>query len=556
MENMNNNEDTARNNTELYHPVDADDSMEIAKDQGTFCLNCENRHDTTGAICPLVKDAFEKGRVCVVCGEGRGEECVFGLVGSHCRSRSCETEDVHCEHMCSDWVRCEPCENKVDQEFCGSRCNAGTCDLPMHHCQHKCPFTTRMFTQLSLVFHVLGLVLYVWDILSDLVLAGEYFNDGDVIWGSLTLAFFVVAGLGLSALNLYQWGNVKNEFREDKFLEDNFPVTLFTIGFFATAVFLVTPPMWVVVLIFVWRKGRKYLTGENDNLRDTDILQKAISSKVANSQMVEAFIEAAPQFLLQLYIVFSSPWEGWTQKLALQVFSIGTALFSLSWTLVCLYCSFHVFDIEHPSNLKEKIVVLIWEFFVVIPRFFALGLFASMYEWYILVILFIHTSIVFTIHFYKAVEKNSAAAANSLFIAVISNFGFNRKLTFHEEAKEEKARFHDRTCYPEFYTLVFIENIVMISLWFSRFSNSHHFAGSDANLAVNRTANHNVSMVTNNTVLSAGSKVAAPSLPYWPAIAALVLVLVSYFVAYSFRYVHRRFIVKERVRFFCWWSRG
>ncbi len=551
-EETNNNQEDALENNEEGYVADTSDN-----DRAFHCKICRRDFPsgTRRTICPLVKDAFDKGRVCVVCGEGResGRD-VYGLerYTEHSSFRNCQSDEVHCDHLCSDWVRCEVCEDKVGQEFCDSVCrNAGTCIFP-HHCQHKCQFITRMFTPVSLIFLVLGLVLYLWDVISDLILAVEYFNQGDVIWGSLTLSFFVVAGICMSVLNVHQWTYLKTQQSENndvgKFFRENFPVKLLDIGFVMSMLLSVTPLMWVVVLIFVWRKGRKYLTGNEDRLRDTDLLQEKIAIKVANSQMVEAFIEAAPQFLLQLYIVFSSPWQGMTWKFGLQVFGISSAMISLSWTLVVLYCSFHLFDSKHPSNMKEKVCVLLWQLFVVIPRFLALALFASVYKWYILTIFLGHTGIVFISHFKVTVAKNCKAAVNSLLVATISNFGFNPKLTFFGQDDEAPPGCRVKVWYCLYHILVFMENALMIYLWFYKFSTSFGLEPG-SNVGNNTTSLWPNTTEFMNTTKPFMREADAHVVPYWLGVSALVFVFISYFVAYCFRYIHRRFVLKERARF-------
>ncbi len=528
-------EEDAPGRTEEEHVIDLLNERP-KKPAGTYCWHCTGgkHHDYRShprRDCPAVKEARAAGRVCKICFEAKLSVSPDPLRcedGNPCYYKDCDITETHCSHACADWDRCDACAKKVDAEP-----NDACVRCWVHHCDHKCVFVTKLFARRSLGLLVVGLLLFLWDITSDMNLAVRYFRDGDVVWGGLTLALVIVAGTVMSLLNVYQWKRVNG-----LFAEQNYPARVFTIGFVAAAFLFVTPMMWVVTLMYLWKKGREFLHGQRDKFSFK--LQEKVQSSFANSQMVEAFVEAAPQFLLQLFIIFSTPWEGWTQRFGLQLFGVVSALLSLSWTLVCLYCAFHQFQTKHPNDVQEKVIVLLWQLFFTIPRFLAMGLFASVYQWYILIFFFAHTTIVFLWHFYCTQKKNCKTAVNSFLVALISNFGFNPKLTFYESAKEKSHGSTHGECYWQFYLLVYIENVIMVSMWFYRFTTSSTPVPVPLSLGNNSTNLwRNATDVSNTTVLPdvKDSFVAdAFSVPYWLGVVALVLVLVLVFGAYCIRY--------------------
>ncbi len=525
--------------------TDSEDIIVVRMDKDTIhCEHCSDDHPNTAAacktICPRVREAWDQGKVCSTCGNQRGSE---GLQGIFCDDMSCEIDEKHDghAHACLERVR-------MRCEALKGCCGDGSSSLG--HCKHRCPKITALFSWRELAFLLLGLVLYLWDVVSDMVLATEYFNEGEIIWGSLTILFFLTAGVIASFLNVYQWRNVRQESSIDlTFVGSSRVVQWISTGFCLTAVVLATPVMWVAVAILMWRQGRKYMNGCSD-FASTKILKlyEMLQHKRINSQMVESFIESALQFLLQLYIIFRSPWEGVTWRFCLQVVSISSAVVSLSWTLTGVYFLFHVCHVYHANDLKEKLLVLLWHFFLTIPRFLAMALFASVYPWFIFAVFFLHTLIVFIGHTGCSVEAKKGEHGkqlNSLLVALISNFGFNRKIAFHEKSKkEETSRFQERGCYCRFYTLVYVENIIMASLWFYKFSASftHKALSNYGNSTAVLWAN--VTELANTTGLSGDAEEFISPFPYWLGAAAYVFIYVSVAFAACCRYIQWRKYMK------------
>ncbi len=163
-------------NEDIYGEDHGSNALIHNREQAEGIDNQQDTGEDRGLVLPV--DA-EKG---VEYDQAMQTQCVRKHVFSLERERRfCPTRD-----SIGEGKLCDVCR-EADSQLCG--CGRSV----FLHCQHKCPEIVRHFTRQELGFIVFGLVLYVWDIVSDLMLAMEYFNQGDVIWGSLTLSFVLTA---------------------------------------------------------------------------------------------------------------------------------------------------------------------------------------------------------------------------------------------------------------------------------------------------------------------------------------------------------------------------
>lgn len=70
------------------------------------------------------------------------------------------------------------------------------------------------FTVFRCLCTLLGLIFYVGDIVSDLLLSVQYFRSGHVTWAALTLVFVLIASVCIQIFS-YAW------FKDDEENEEN-----------------------------------------------------------------------------------------------------------------------------------------------------------------------------------------------------------------------------------------------------------------------------------------------------------------------------------------------
>uniref|UniRef100_A0A673A515 XK-related protein n=1 Tax=Sphaeramia orbicularis TaxID=375764 RepID=A0A673A515_9TELE len=212
------------------------------------------------------------------------------------------------------------------------------------------------YTKLRWILTIAGLVLYVADICTDIVLALKYFQEEHYVWSGLTLAF-VLMGLLVTQIFSYSWywddlndtfTNPEGKSTISGMSKDRLTVLhLFGMGIFTRYYHLLQKGFSVV-----WTASNSYMVEET-----RDVHQKlfGLATDLSMLKLFEAFLESVPQLLLQLYILLDQK-EHLRDRLSM-VFSF----FNIAWALVdyrrCLRRSLPQIQ-EMPSGLPTLIYLL------------------------------------------------------------------------------------------------------------------------------------------------------------------------------------------------------
>ncbi|XP_042366608.1 XK-related protein 9 [Plectropomus leopardus] len=211
----------------------------------------------------------------------------------------------------------------------------------------------NQYTKLRWLLTVLGLLLYVVDIWTDVGLALRYFQGKQFVWTGLTLVF-VLAGLLVTQIFSYAW------YRDDMNDEGKPTISgmskgglavlhLFGMGVFTRYYHLLKKGFKVV-----WIPTNSYAMEEKIDVHHNLF---CLATDLSMLKLFEAFLESVPQLLLQLYIVL-----GLNESCSvLQYLSMAFSFFNIAWALVdyrrCLRRSLpHVK--EMPSGLPTAVYLL------------------------------------------------------------------------------------------------------------------------------------------------------------------------------------------------------
>ncbi len=422
-------------------------------------------------------------------------ECYFCHIPTHCRHfclkrdeamaesdvceicqrdwakcRLCKSNE-HCKHFCSDWndnttikVRvCPRCkETWIKCKYCESE----------EHCLDNCAAFKEKFEKSRLFFQVIGMILYIFEVGSDIILAIEYFSNGHPIWGSLTTMFIVIPGISMSVYSIHKW-KIMGRF------------SCFRALF---AAFLISPFAWMIEIIYYWSLLRRAYKStkcgkKKEYERKLNILTDKLdftNEVLYRTQIFEAYMENSPQMVLQLYIISTTGFYNITFTTIRQWMSILTSWLSVSWIMVNFYASVHP-TVDMPF-LTKIFILLPWYIFTIGARVLPMALLASVHRWWLFAFGLIHTFIMYIYRILrirahrlgdsykpaKGISKRRLFLADFI-VSLTYIFCFNPKMTFFKVEVQTNTCLH----YIMYYILAYMANAVMILLWYTHDEGTH-----------------------------------------------------------------------------------
>lgn len=221
--------------------------------------------------------------------------------------------------------------------------------------------TGRGFTTFRWLCTIFGLIFYLGDIGSDLLLSVQYFRSGHVTWAALTLVFVLVGSVCIQIFS-YAW------FKDDKENDEDVDKGLSTshlIGIHVLQIGIFTRYYHLL------KKSLKTLcsgkTQEEEQLR-----LFALATDLSMLRMFETFLESVPQLVLQVYIILEH-----NHRSNLQYISMAVSFVNIAWATVdyrrCLRRSLPHIN-EMPCGIPTA-VYLLYKIFTITPRILSLTLF-------------------------------------------------------------------------------------------------------------------------------------------------------------------------------------
>ncbi|XP_072044790.1 XK-related protein 6-like [Amphiura filiformis] len=326
-------------------------------------------------------------------------------------------------------------------------------DRPRSLDKHK----SRSFTYLDAGFIIKGVATYIFDVVTDIIACIRYFTIGDIWWGVMTLVFVLIASVTVQAAS-FRWYMYDNDTQTvtrkqtkgvfTKMFEKTVWIPLHVLQ-------LATLNRYLRCLYFGWKSRESKRSFEENYIwkvyeqRDLTMLR-----------LMEAFMEAGPQLvlqiyiMLQLYIVSALPQFYWVTAL-----SAISSLLSLSWALEAYHKALRE-SLETKNDISYFGFAFryIWRVSMITSRVTAMALFALQFEFYIFPAIAFHWALMTVWLISQKTEFCETKTEERLFcgvIAVVHIFCF-----FNMKEGQTRQRM------AVYYILVLFENSVMAGLWY------------------------------------------------------------------------------------------
>ncbi|XP_047481581.1 XK-related protein 6-like isoform X1 [Penaeus chinensis] len=329
-------------------------------------------------------------------------------------------------------------------------------NLPLSVDTVDAPPNNHIYRKIDVAFVIFGIFTFLLDWGFDILTAYKHWRHGDIIWFSFTVVFICVPSFVMTGVSLHWYVKDADNVNVPKASMSRWVVRiLFHILQLGPILRYIDSLHYGLISRRHWKQGERKLQIEYY----TYMLYEDGDSVFL--RLFECFMEAAPQLVLQLYILSlvrkSEYGSDWFYVLCIGCF---TSLVSLAWGVTAFARGSRFTSVDKPNiSLMGSFVLMLWHLFSISARVTAMVLFASVFRPFLFIFCGVHWLIMVM---WLMVRKSLKEMCNSVLGEIGLSFilGIIYIFVFINEKEEDTKQ-----KYIFFYTIFGIENTIMVVVW-------------------------------------------------------------------------------------------
>ena len=235
----------------------------------------------------------------------------------------------------------------------------------------------------SILEVLFGTILSIADPITDILTLVEFYREDHKTWFGVGLTFFILPSLSFLLINCiltsYSWSDDEECYSKD-------------CKFTPVLVLGCNPlyPAWVKLrtLYCYLKKLLKLRQGNNTDQTDENLDDLLRFSKFG--VLTEAVLEAAPQFIIQLYAMAVQQ-----QSVSIiQMVSLPLSFLSIAWASTVADDLLQTELGNLHLSVKDKVLLFVTHLFILSSRLFAVALFTVRYKWWVTSVLILHCTVI------------------------------------------------------------------------------------------------------------------------------------------------------------------
>ena len=228
-----------------------------------------------------------------------------------------------------------------------------------------------------------GTILSIADPITDVLTLVEFYRTDHKTWFGVGLTFIILPSLFFLYINFFLNKELWSDDEECQSKACKFTHIL-VLGFNPLL------PAWLKLqaLYCYLKKLLKLRQGSNTDQTDEDLDDLLGLSKVA--VLAEAALEAAPQFIIQLYAMVVQQ-----QSVSIiQMVSLPVSFLSLAWASTVGDEYIHCVEGDLNFSVKDTVLLFVTYLFILSSRLFAVAMFTVSYKWWVTSVLVLHCTVI------------------------------------------------------------------------------------------------------------------------------------------------------------------